>query len=114
MPERPGTKAPGLVNILRRLLNLVSPARRLFDATGVRPMGPNSLLVTIKGRSYWVHAQLLRTRPLEYRVDASDIRDITDAPTVVAAPPASADAVPEIRRRLDDYFTRARTRVIYR
>jgi len=105
---------PRQVNILRRLLGLFSPARRLFDATGVRLMGPSSLLVTIQGRSYWVHAQLLRTRPPEYRVDASDIRDITDAPTVVAAPPASADAVPEIRRRLEDYFTRSRVRVTYR
>jgi hypothetical protein len=102
------------VNILRRLLHLLSPAGRLFRSTGVRRMGPSSLLVAIDARSYWVHVQVLREAPLECRVDTSDIRDITNAATVVAAPPASASAVPEVRRRLQDYFARSRTRVTYR
>ncbi|TFG51639.1 MAG: hypothetical protein E4H38_01135 [Gemmatimonadales bacterium] len=101
------------MNILRRLLHLFSPARRLFSSTGVRPMGPNSLRVTINDRSYWVHVQILREPPLEYRVYTSDIRDITNAPTVVAAPPAAATVVPEVRKHLDTYFTRSRIRVTY-
>jgi|AP12_2_1047962.scaffolds.fasta_scaffold42171_2 hypothetical protein len=76
-------------------------------------MGPNSLLVAIDDRSYWVHAQIQREEPLEYRVYTSDIRDITNAATVVAAPPAAANVVPEVRKRLDTYFTRSRARVTY-
>jgi hypothetical protein len=102
------------VRFVRRLLDLLSPARRLFGSTGVRRTGPTSLLVTVDDRSYWVHVQTVREAPPECRVDTSDIRDITNTATVVAAPPASASAVPEVRRRLQDYFTRSRIKVTYR
>lgn len=101
------------MRFLRRLLNRLLPSRRLFNSTGVRPMGPTSLVVAVGARSYWVHAQLQRGNPMEYRVVTSDIRDITDAATVVAAPPAAANVVPEVARRLDMYFVQSRAKVTY-
>ncbi len=101
------------MSFLRRLRALFSPARRLFNSTGVRPTGPNSLVVAVNDRSYWVQAQLKPGSPPEYHVWASDIRDITHAPSVAAAPPAPAEANTEVRTRLQTYFARSRVKVTY-
>lgn len=101
------------MSFLRRLLDRFAPARRLLHSTGVRPTGPNSLVITVAGRSYWVHAQIQRERPLEYRVVSSDIRDITEAASVVSAPPAPAAVAPEVARRLRAYFAQVRAKVTY-
>lgn len=101
------------MKFLRRFFSRFSPARRLFSSTSVRTVGPNSLVVDIDDRSYWVHAQMpTKDRP-EYHVWTSDIRDITNAATVVAAPPASAAVVPEVRKRLDAHFAQSRVLVRY-
>lgn len=76
-------------------------------------MGGNSLVVAIAERSYWVQAERRAGRPPEYRVWTSDVRDITSAATVVAAPPASADAAIEVRQRLETYFSTSGVRVTY-
>lgn len=101
------------MNLFRRLVDHLWPGR-LLTSTGVRRIGRDSLTVAIGGRSYWVHAELRTERPLEYVVWTSDIRDITNAPTIVAAPPAPEGAVPEVRERLKEYFTRSRAAVNYR
>jgi hypothetical protein len=102
-----------IVNLFRRLIGHFWPGR-LLGSTGVRRIGRDSLMVAIGDRSYWVHAELRTERPLEYVVWTSDIRDITNAPTIVAAPPAPEVAVPEVSKRLDAYFTRSRAVVSYR
>lgn len=101
------------MNFFRRLLARLSPRRPLFGSTGVRTMGGNSLVVAIEDRSYWVQAERRSGRPPEFRVWTSDVRDITSAATVVAAPPATADAVIEVRQRLEAYFSKSRVRVTY-
>ncbi|HXI19898.1 MAG TPA: hypothetical protein VNH46_02360 [Gemmatimonadales bacterium] len=100
------------MRFLSRLFQRLSP-RRMFHATGVRPMGANALVVVIEDRTYWMHAQLHPGRPPEYRVWTSDIRDITSAATVVAAPPASGRIVPEIQRRIGSYAEQSGARVSY-
>ncbi len=101
------------MNLFRRLIARLSPARRLFGSTGVRTMGANSLLVAIEDRSYWVQAEIKPGQPSEYRVWTSDVRDITNAATVVAAPPAGTDAVIAVRQRLEAYFSKSGVRVTY-
>ncbi len=101
------------MNFLRRLLARLTQAHRRFASAGVRPMGANSLLVAIDGRSYWIQAERQSGQSPEWRVWISDVRDITNAATVVAAPPAATDAVLEVRRRLDSYFSKSTTRVQY-
>jgi hypothetical protein len=102
-----------LANRFRRLLDRLSPVRRLLGSTGVRAMGSNALVVTIDARSYWVSAQRQSSHRRGYRVVTSDIRDITDVPTVVAAPPAPAAVVPEVQRRIEAHFARTRDPVTY-
>jgi hypothetical protein len=99
------------VSLLRRLFHRLLPSRL---GTGVRPLGQEAFVIAIGPRSYWVHARRQATRPAEYLVWTSDIRDITRAPTIVAAPPASEEIVPEVKRRLRSYFEGSRLRVRYR
>ncbi len=80
---------------------------------GVRPNGPESFVIAIGPRSYWVHAQRLRSDPPHFLVRTSDIRDITHSVTVVSAPPAPDAILPEVRRRLSEYFTRLDTTVTF-
>lgn len=101
------------MSFFRRLLDRFTPAGRLSGSTGVRPNGPNSHVVTIADRSYWVQSQLQSTQPLEYWVRTSDVRDITNSVTVVAAPPAPEKVVPEVRRRLEEYFRQSGAKVSY-
>lgn len=100
------------MSLLRRLLDRLTPGIRLGSA-GVRPVGTNSLLVAIADRSYWVQAELQAGPPPEYRVWASDVRDVTHAATVIAAPPAPADAARQVRQRLEHYFSRSGVPVTY-
>jgi hypothetical protein len=102
---------PSSLSFLRGLLNHLSQVRRRFISTGVRSMGPNSLVVQVDHRSYWVRAQVPTDQSLEYHVWTSDIRDITNAATVVAAPPAPAAVVPEVRERLAAHFDHSRVKV---
>jgi hypothetical protein len=76
-------------------------------------MGPNALVVAIEDRSYWVHTQIHPGHPPEYQVRTSDLRDITTAATVVAAPPASGKVVPEVQRRIHSYLAKVGARVSY-
>lgn len=101
------------MNFFRRLFARLSRERPLFGSPGVRTMGGNALVVAIADRSYWVQAERRAGRPPEYRVWISDVRDITSAATVVAAPPAAADAVIEVRQRLEAYFGKSSVRVTY-
>ena len=101
------------MSLLRRLLNRLRPTG-WGPGSGVRRTGPESFVVAIGDRSYWVHAEQRNAQPPEYVVWTSDVRDITHSATVVAAPPASAEVVPEVARRLGDYFGGAGTRVTYR
>lgn len=101
------------MNIFRRLVERLVPVGELFDKSGVRPMGQGALVVEVNDRSYWVRAERRAGTPAQYRVATSDVRDITDAPTIVAAPPAAESAVPEVIRRLDMYFARTRAQVTY-
>lgn len=96
---------------LRALLDRLWPACR---HSGVRAAGRESFIIAIDRRSYWVHARPEGADRPGFVVWASDARDITDAPTVVAAPPAAPTALPEIRRRLEAYFEAASIRVTYR
>lgn len=80
---------------------------------GVRPNGPESFVIAIGPRSYWVHAQRLASDPPHVLVRTSDIRDITHSVTVVAAPPAPDAILPEVRRRLLEYFTTLATTVTF-
>lgn len=96
---------------LRALLARLWPARR---HSGVRAAGQESFIIAIGRRSYWVHARPEHQDAPGYVVWTSDARDITDAPTIVAAPPAAPAALPEIRRRLEAYFEAASIRVTYR
>ncbi len=102
---------PGdLITRLRTLLDRLWPARR---RSGVRAAGRESFIIVIGRRSYWVHARPEGVDPPGYVVWVSDARDITDAPTIIAAPPAAPAALPEIRRRLEVYFEAAAIRVTY-
>lgn len=76
-------------------------------------MGSKALLVSIADRSYWVQADARGGEPVEYRVWTSDVRDLTDAATVIAAPPASSDAVIAVRERLEAHFRHSNARVTY-
>lgn len=103
---------PGdLITRLRAFLDRLWPARR---RSGVRAAGRESFIIAIGRRSYWVHARPEHSDAPGYVVWASDARDITDAPTIVAAPPAAPAALPEIRRRLEAYFEAASIRATYR
>jgi len=101
-----------VVTVLHRLLARLWPFRR-GRKIGVRPNGAESFIVTIDQRTYWVHAQPLPNSPRGYLVRASDTRDITHAPTVVAAPPAPEQILPEVRRRLSEYFAQDRSAVTF-
>ncbi|MDX2121951.1 MAG: hypothetical protein SF070_12975 [Gemmatimonadota bacterium] len=98
---------------LRGLLDRLRKARRRSGA-GVRAAGRASYLITIGRRSYWVHARPDNQDAPGCVVWTSDARDITDAPTIIAAPPAAPAALPEIRRRLAAYFEAAGIRMIER
>jgi hypothetical protein len=90
------------MGFLDRLVDRFRRERRR-RGSGVRPSGRESLLVAIGPRTFWVQAR--REAPTaEYVVWASDVRDITDAATVISAPPAAPATVPEVRRRLEEYF----------
>jgi hypothetical protein len=101
------------LRFLRRFFDRFSLARRLFNSRSVRTVGPNSLVVDIDDRSYWVHAQIPTQDRHEYQVWTSDIRDITNAPSVVAAPPAAEAVVPDVKRRLEAHFAQSRIAVRY-
>jgi hypothetical protein len=87
---------------------------RLLRRTGVQRVGRDSLVITIEGRSYWVHARVPDHPGGEYVVATSDVRDITNSPTIVAAPPAAAGAIPEVTRRLEQYLAVTKATVRYR
>lgn len=99
------------MGFLRRLLARLF--RKRPRSGGVRPLGANALLVSIADRSYWVQTQVREGEPAEYRVWTSDVRDLTDAATVIAAPPAPADAAMAVRQRLEAHFSHAKVRVTY-
>ncbi len=91
------------MDFLDRLVERFRQKRRQ-RSSGVSLTGKESLLIAIGPRTYWVQAR--RAPPdTGYVVWTSDVRDITDAATVISAPPAAASAVPEVRRRLEEYFT---------
>jgi hypothetical protein len=101
------------MSFLRQLLDRLRPGR--WDSSrAVRRTGPESLVVTLGDRSYWVHTEQRSVQPPAYVVWTSDVRDITHSPTVVSAPPASADLVIEVARRLQAYFEGASASVTYR
>lgn len=95
------------------LLRSLWPGGRLFRSTGVRPAGPHSLVVAIGDRSYWVQVRRETGSPGVMQVWTSDVRDISRAATVVAAPPAPAEVVPEVHRRLEAYFSSSAVPVRY-
>jgi hypothetical protein len=101
------------VNLLQRIRGWFSPLSAAARRSGVQRSGRDSLRVTIAGRSYWVHARFPETPGGEYVVWISNVRDITSAPTVVAAPPAAEPAIPEVKRRISQFVAAANGRVRY-
>jgi hypothetical protein len=102
------------VNLLRRILARLLPRSLVSRRSGVHRAGRDSLVIAIEGRSYWVHARLPEAPGGEYVVWTSDVRDITSAPTIVAAPPAAEPAIPEVKRRLSQFVAAENGRVRYR
>jgi hypothetical protein len=99
------------VKFLDRLKAWLSPRSAVTRRTGVRLAGRESLIIAIAGRSYWVQARVPQVPGGEYVVWMSDVRDLTSAPTIIAAPPAAEAALPEIKRRVSQFVAESNGRV---
>ncbi len=81
---------------------------------GVRMLGRESFSVELEGGTYWVHAERQESGRGGWVFWTSDVRDLTAAPTSIAAPPAPDTVIPEVQRRLAAYCARMGTPCIFR